>query len=75
MFAKFAIFKLFRVVVGHRLRLKPASYAELGNMEIWRCGDMEMWRFEYMKIWRYGDLEIRDRDRGYGIRIRDIGEG
>ena len=31
MFAIFAIFKLFRVVVGNTLRLKPASYAELGN--------------------------------------------
>ena len=35
MYAKFAIFKLFRsvvvVVVGNTLILKPASFAELGN--------------------------------------------
>ena len=41
MYSKFAIFKLFRVVAvaaavaaavdGNTLRLKPASFAELGN--------------------------------------------
>ena len=31
MYAKFAIFKLFRWSVGNTLKLKPASFAELGN--------------------------------------------
>ena len=47
MYSKFAIFKLFRVaaVDGNTLRLKPASYAELGRPfggplgGIWKFGD------------------------------------
>ena len=36
MFSKFAIFKLFRVVVAvsNTLRLKPASFAELGKKSV-----------------------------------------
>ena len=41
MYSKFAIFKLFwvaEVAVGNTLRLKPASYTELGNKKLFQDG-------------------------------------